>query len=346
MVIVSFDEINTALVNLKKYTKSSITTIFTTLRRLLTTIGTPRSPVPPGSREFLDTDVVLDFDKVHDSLEKSDISINIKRMIMTNLIGVLTAISNEFQNITISPELAQKYVAYARELSQKHADDYLYSEPTEKEKKNQIEWSDVLDMQKQLYTKIYPHDTDEHHESEEHHDVPIPKMTIGVRRDFIRLIILSLYTFIPPLRQSEYLETIIVPHFTDVDQSVVVPTNNYYALDTSQFIMLKSKTVRSHGIRIINAPPPLAKIISDFHTKYGTKYLIPADDEDRQVTEESFTMKLNRIFKKNVSSSMLRKLYISTFARGMCKIDRKKLAYIMNHTIGTQELVYNKFEKK
>jgi hypothetical protein len=53
---------------------------------------------------------------------------------------------------------------------------------------------------------------------------------------------------------------------------------------------------------------------------------------------------LHRCLKKNVSSSMLRKCFISDkIDEGITAEERKKTAKIMGHSVGTQQSIYSKF---
>jgi len=65
------------------------------------------------------------------------------------------------------------------------------------------------------------------------------------------------------------------------------------------------------------------------------------------MTANGLTKYINKIFKtkypnKNVSSSLLRAIYISENTSGINMKDRKELANKMGHSVPTQEQIYTK----
>ena len=67
----------------------------------------------------------------------------------------------------------------------------------------------------------------------------------------------------------------------------------------------------------------------------------------KPLTQQAMTAYLNRIFQpKKISSSMLRKIYISDIiAKRASKQERKKLALEMKHSLAAQTFVYGRFEE-
>ena len=56
-----------------------------------------------------------------------------------------------------------------------------------------------------------------------------------------------------------------------------------------------------------------------------------------------FTSFIHSIFDKNISTDMLRKIYISHRVKeGITMEERKRIADIMGHSVLTQEFMYNK----
>lgn len=145
------------------------------------------------------------------------------------------------------------------------------------------------------------------------------------------------YTYLPPLRSQDYYNTVIKTEDTDTEKE------NYYDIESKQLVLNEYKTGKSYGKRVIDFPEDLAKAVETFHNKSNSKYLI-CTRTGGKLDANSFKKALNSCIQKHVSSSMIRKCFISDkIDVGISAEDRKKTAKIMGHSLNTQQSIYSKF---
>ena len=164
------------------------------------------------------------------------------------------------------------------------------------------------------------------------------------QKDYIKYLVLSLYTMLPPLRGEDYFNTRVLSSAgRDINELAKTLDYNFYDLDTKTIVITKYKTSSTYGIRTIVFPEELASIISQWMNDINpTNYLIP-DRKGNMMRQQSFTDMLFRIFKPyKISTSMLRKIYISKVAILLPVEERKEISKIMAHSLVTQEFIYNK----
>ena len=150
-------------------------------------------------------------------------------------------------------------------------------------------------------------------------------------------VLLSLYVLLPPRRNQDYQDLYVVKNWTDKLQK----DKNYYDATAHKFIFNKYKTSKTHGVQEvdINDNKPLLDVISTylkFHPSKGKgeyKFLVGADGSALS-SVNSITRVLNKIFGKQIGSSMLRHIYLSS----KYNIEEmKKDADAMGHTLGVQK---------
>jgi hypothetical protein len=162
-----------------------------------------------------------------------------------------------------------------------------------------------------------------------------------------RFLVLSIYSYLPPLRQGELLSCQIKEFNKgdDLKTKITEDLKNFICLTNKKLVITDCKTKKNFSIRIIDVPDQLATIVKDFSDRFQSKFLIPlASNVSRPMSSSGFSHYLNSIFGKKVSVDMLRKVYISEKCPKMTDEERNKLSYIMGHSVVTQELVYKKFE--
>jgi hypothetical protein len=114
------------------------------------------------------------------------------------------------------------------------------------------------------------------------------------------LVILSLYTLQPPRRSTDYIDM-----FIGTDGS-----HNY--LDNDKFIFNNYKTKKTYHQQIQAINPKLMEIIK-VYLKYKpieSNFLIDAQGKPLNHSNQ-ITRRLNRIFDKKISVSMLRNIYLT-----------------------------------
>lgn len=206
------------------------------------------------------------------------------------------------------------------------------SEKTEKEEKNWIEWKEVLKVKEEAQKKV-----DEFINN---------KLITAQQYDLIlQLLILSLYTDVPPRRNQDYQQMYVVKKWTKEG----LPTDrNYLDYDGKQFVFNVYKTAKTHGQQLIPIPEPLFKVIGLYlkhHPNHkGSKKFAPSfaflvsADGSAFTAVNAITRILNRAFNKKVAASMLRHIYLSD------KYDVKEMkkdADAMGHTV-TEQRAYLK----
>ena len=148
------------------------------------------------------------------------------------------------------------------------------------------------------------------------------KITEDQYEKLFECLVLSLYTKIPPRRNVDYQDMLIVRKNTTQDA-----TNNFFDVANKRFIFNKYKTAGAYKTQTTDIPEDLMKIIM-LYLKHRPKYLLGKDttkevEEDTNqflvnfkgepfIQTNSMTRILNKIFDGKVGASMLRKLYLTT----------------------------------
>jgi hypothetical protein len=146
-------------------------------------------------------------------------------------------------------------------------------------------------------------------------------------------VILSLYTFIPPRRNQDYMNMVIVKSLPDKEEDEL----NYYIQDKKQFIFNNYKTAKTYGKKVVDVPDTLADILDKYAKVIPgktIKFIISKNDGSQLTYTNTITRIMNRIFKKKISSSMLRHIYLSS---KYDIEDMKEDAEIMGHSLEQQK---------
>jgi hypothetical protein len=116
-------------------------------------------------------------------------------------------------------------------------------------------------------------------------------------------VILSLYVLQPPRRSLDYTQMVVVPKYDEnMDKAF-----NYLSLKDKKFYFNNYKTAGTYKTQIEDIPEDLFAILK----KYRKEGLLLQSD-GRAVTSPEMTYKLNKIFGKKISVSMLRSIFISS----------------------------------
>lgn len=161
------------------------------------------------------------------------------------------------------------------------------------------------------------------------------KITDDQYERLLDCLILSLYTKIPPRRSLDYIAMDVAP--PEENQ-----TTNY--LHGDKFYFNRYKTAGTYKQQVVDIPAELQAIIK-FYLKFRkesetNKFLINKKGKEFKSSTD-MTVRLNRIFDKSISVSMLRKLYL-TSKYGNTMDDLKKDATAMGTSVGTIQSNYIK----
>ena len=198
------------------------------------------------------------------------------------------------------------------------------SQKTPKQEKNWLSWDVILAHEKRLAEEV-------------HELVKKKALNPSEWQTILAYIVLSLYTKFSPRRNQDYQLMKIVK---TPKQAEVSKDSNYFVLDTKQFIFNKYKTATSHGEQVFDVPQDLVDAILLYCKAHPLKptmkspfQFLVLDDGSPLPSVNSITRILNRIFGKNVGTTMLRHIYLSH------KYDVTEMnedAEKMGHTSGMQ----------
>ena len=277
------------------------------------------------SLEFLE-----DIDKVLDALKEKSM-----QTIKNYLVPVVISLSSEDKYKT----LIEKYNMKIKELQDKILDIYDKNEKSEKQEANWINHEEVLKLLRKLKK-----------ETKELFEKPMDKLN-NKEKDLIQqYLIIYLYSgkSLPVLR-NDYAEMKVVDEdekMSDNKNYLVIKKkgNPYFKLNA--FKTSKYKGEQEIPIKDIE----LKKLINKWLKIQGTDYLLINTKDYTPMTANGITKYLNKIFqkhyKKNVSSSLLRSIYITKQYENpkLTISEKKKLAEEMLHSKNVSESVYNKID--
>lgn len=200
------------------------------------------------------------------------------------------------------------------------------AEKTTKEKDNWIEWPEVLKRRDEIKAEVDAF-------------AKIKTLDATQFQTVFNYLLLCLYTMVPPRRNQDYLNMVIVSKWN----SDMAADKNYLDLSAGKFVFNKYKTAKSHGQQIVEIPSDLLEAVHTYIARHPLKpkgrkrfvdvpFLVTATGEPIKAVN-GITRALNRIFKRKVGSSLLRHIYLSN------KYDIKDIerdASLMAHSVSMQ----------
>jgi Phage integrase family len=266
----------------------------------------------PYSRETL-----LDIDVVEGELLKFD-KASVRKNILQTLITVLKADGVSEDDLSRHTELLEN-------LRKDHSEKYLMSSD-----KSLIKMDEVVQL-REKYRERLPS---------------------GDRTTHLRFVVLSLYTYLPPLRGQDYCNTEFVYSGSksgdDLEKFYEETPHNLYDVDKGMFVIKEHKTAKTHGERRIQTGPSLMQIMKEWSEKNETPYLVPTITGTK-MSQNGFTDLLWRIFREitteKISVDTLRHSFITEMSNDP-RFDSEKakeIAKIMGHTVTTQQMIYKKW---
>jgi len=261
----------------------------------------------PKSASFL-----KDFDKINSIIEKY--SQNTKKSYYISIVSYL-------KDKKVPKKVKDYWTDKMNEANKKFLE--TSDEKTQKQKDNWLEWAEVLQIQKQLENDL-------------------PKKVTN-QKDYqkcLSYLVLSLYTKISPRRVRDYHEMKVVPEYKDT----MSKDYNYLDVKNKKFIFNNYKTKGAYGTQEQDIPEDLFSILKKMSIPKEKKFepidMILTYDGDKPAGNY-ITRLLNGVFKKNVSASLLRNIYVSN-KLGDTKNEAKELAQEMGSSVNVLNNVYNK----
>jgi len=314
--------------NIAEIIKSNKKNISETSLKAYTTSLNKLHKMVNGKGDIQNLDFLDNFDKVMKILNE-----NYKDTTKKNY---LVAIVNLIKNIK-GKELNEKYNAEMMKLNDLVQKNYDKNKKNENQKKNWIEYEEVLKL-----VKKYKKDT------ERLFTKPIEDLT-NKQKDLIQqYLVLYLYSGIPfpPLRNDFSNMKIVNRDFKREEDK------NYFVVQSRDFPFFELneyKTSKKSGKKIIPVKDKeLRRIIHKWVKLSKNDTLLINPQSGTPMTENGLTKYLQKIFMNNldksISSSLLRSIYISHKYdnKKMTIEDKKELAEDMLHSKNMSETVYNK----
>jgi hypothetical protein len=239
---------------------------------------------------------------------------------------------------TLGLEKKNKLYEHYKELLNRRVQEYNEKDKNEKNLKEEENWvsmDEITEIKNKLLNLI-------------NEIGKTKKITKKDWENILSYFILSLYTDLPPRRNQDYQYCYIKKTEKGLDDD-----KNYLILDSDKFIFNKFKTSKSIGKQEIDFKEnqEFKKALSIYLKHHpllkGTKINVPllVDAEMMPLMSvNAITRILNKIFKKKVGSSMLRKIYLtSKFGDELEKLkEMRASAKAMGHSEITAQKVYIK----
>lgn len=209
-------------------------------------------------------------------------------------------------------------------------------EKNEKQKTNWMEWKEIKDLSNTMYAKAKEYASKK-------------ALTTKESDHLLNTLVLSLYTCVPPRRNQDYLDMLIVKKWNDK----MPTTSNYLDLAGSQFVFNKYKTAKKYGAQIVQIPNDDVNPLMDVLTAYLRHHELYKATKGKEAVPfliqngtpltatNSITRILNKIFGKKVGSSMLRHIFLSDKYADI-KQEQEADAEAMGHSVAEQQGVYVK----
>jgi len=232
--------------------------------------------------------------------------------------------------------LIVKYNNRIKELADNINDNYDENEKSDKQKKNWIEHSEVLQLLRKLKKDTKPL-------------LEKADLTNKEKDQIQQYLVLYLYSGKAfPVLRNDFGDMKVVKENETMDKD-----KNYFIIKkrgNPLFRLNEYKTAKFQGEKdIVIKDMELRKLIHSWLGINKTGYLLINTSNDSPMKANGISKYLNKIFMKHlnkkISTSLLRSIYITNKYNGnMTTKDKKELAMDMGHTKSTAETIYNKID--
>jgi hypothetical protein len=276
-----------------------------------------------GGEKSFSRDFLQNFSKIKELIYKNLDKTSVRKAMVNTIIKVLTVGGG----VDDKSKIMELYTGLFKEMITEHNKNYLYAENDKK----LLNMKEVKNIFKEYQKQVLEFDKDK-------------RKTREYYLLFQKYLILALYTIIPPLRGEEYYNSIVEECDKKILEKCIENRDyNFYDPKSGNLVVKKYKTMRKYGTRIIKFPPRLMKIINEW-LEIKENYLGNKNNKKLfNLSQQAFTETLFAIFTPfKISTSALRKIYISSCVKGMNGKKRQEIARIMGHSLEMQEFVYKK----
>jgi hypothetical protein len=251
-----------------------------------------------------------------------DLKDNTQRQYLISIVSCLKALGDKYKPL---------YKKYYKLMISIH--DKIKGKPTEEmtetQKKNWLNWDDILKVYEEMKDKLKLNKT---------------KITEKQYDDLLHFTILSLFVLIQPRRNLDYMKMKITFN-SDIEDNKF----NYLDVKKKQFIFNVYKTAKDetkNGSLVIDIPDDLMSVLETyikFHPlnknmkkqPMNIPFLVYYNGEPLNKVN-TITRILNKIFKKNIGASMLRHSFLS-YKYGNVLKEQEKDSKAMSHGLQTQK---------
>lgn len=285
-----------------------------------------------GGKEFNNLSFLRKTDEVEKKLE--EYADTTRKTYLASIVSVLSLVKDKPTYKKVHQHYHDKMMSASADHKEKEKESN--GEKTQKQKDNWMDWDTVLKVKTDLYNTVKGF-------------VGQKALTAQQFNELLSLMILSLYTDVPPRRNQDYTDMFVVGKWNDkMDTS-----KNYLDLLGSQFVFNKYKTAKKYGTQIVDFQK--ADMLKDILTMYlkhhplhkgkvtkNTEFRFLAYQDGAPLSAvNSITRILNKSFGKRVGSSMLRHIYLSSKYADI-KDEQQRDADAMGHSVAEQQGVYVK----
>jgi integrase len=252
-----------------------------------------------------------------------------KKGILAAIVSVLSLYKDKATYKAIYKHYYDLMMAKSKEV--KEAETARAGEKSEKQQKNWSSWEDIQKTEAELNTKAAEVMNKKH-------------LTAPEAEKILQSVVLSLYTKIQPRRNQDYLNMLVVKKWSDNMSA----DHNYLDLTSNQFVFNKYKTAKKYGVQKIAIPDDLLNILASYlkhhplwkESKGKTAVPFLVSPGGVPITAlNGITRILNKIFGKNIGSSMLRHIFLSDKYSAL-KEDMAEDAAAMGHSVAEQQNTY------
>ena len=252
---------------------------------------------------------------------------NTQKAIFTTIASVLSLYKDKPAYKKVYAFYYDKMMGKAKDMKENHDP----AVKTEKQKEAWVSWDEVQKKKGELREAVSSFYNNKN-------------ITADQFNGIISFLILSIYTDIPPRRNQDYLDMLVVKKWsadTPID-------TNYLDIAGKQFVFNKYKTAKKYGQQKVNIPDDLMAVVACYLRQHPTgkakkannyKFLVSSDGSPITAVN-AITRILNKVFGKKIGSSMLRHIYI-TDKYGDTKTEQEADATAMGHSVAEQQNTYN-----
>ena len=250
-----------------------------------------------------------------------------RRAILGGVVSTLSLFKDKAAYKSLHRYYSDKLEALSKENREKDT-----SVKTEKQEKNWMSWKQIQEVKDDLSKKVS--------------ELKAKKSLTAHEYDtLLQAIILGLYTDVPPRRNQDYQVMMVCKKWNEEKPKDA----NYLDLAGKKFVFNVYKTSKTHGQQTTTIPDHLMELFKVFFKHHPNssptkdfRFLVYGDGSPFTAVN-AITRILNRVFGKNVGTTMLRHIYLSD------KYDveeMKETAEAMGHTMELQRQYMKKESEK